>query len=290
MVRILQVMQLKQNLINRLLAAPNGGYLAAIIHRVVTSHMQRAVTWRHSGRATVINMQLTYVRRCNIGPAKVDIQEVKVGSRVSVIHVTLSQSSARLVGHVTVSDPVSEMGVSIPTRLEVSRGLSPETSNPWEKFTITHPEFRRASSQVELYKSAESSLGSVSQRARFRPCQKASRWTNEAVAFLSYIFPISLAEVERSLWCGSAKESGLGPGSPVWFPTLVMNIDFKQNLPTAGVEWLYSHVEIKSIHNGRMDVTVTIEDAQGKLVAIANQAALVLSAARNARNLPKAAL
>jgi hypothetical protein len=79
-------------------------------------------------------------------------------------------------------------------------------------------------------------------------------------------------------------KSGDGAASepvPVWFPTLALNIDLKRCQLAKNHEWLYSHIHIKSIQNGRMDVEVVILDAEGELVAVASQVAMVMPSARN---------
>ncbi|KAL4889930.1 thioesterase-like superfamily-domain-containing protein [Aspergillus ambiguus] len=279
-------------------SAPNGGYIAAILHRAATTHFKNAHPKAHHGCAVPIHMQLTYIRRSDVGPANLSVRDVKLGSRVSVIHITLSQDGRdKVTGYITMSDPVSETGVSTPTgwtaQPSVPRWLPPddksgEVDSEWRKVFLPNAEFRRASSQVEFYelKNPSVGVGFVSHWARLRPSGPTGgigRWTPESVAFLCDIFPITLGRLEhvvhRAL-CGEENPKGKPP--PVWFPTLGLNLDLKKPVLGDQVEWLYSHIVIKSLRNGRMDVEVVILDQGGEVVAISTQASLVMSAERNA--------
>ena len=62
---------------------------------------------------------------------------------------------------------------------------------------------------------------------------------------------------------------------------MLLNIDFKKELPEEGVEWLFVRVQAKQIKNGRMDLDVVIIDEEGDIVALSQHVALVLSAERN---------
>jgi acyl-CoA thioesterase len=63
-----------------------------------------------------------------------------------------------------------------------------------------------------------------------------------------------------------------------------MNIDMKKMLPSDGVEWLYSRVVTKTIRAGRADLDVVVLTQEGDLLALSNQVALVVDAARNIGN------
>ena len=66
-----------------------------------------------------------------------------------------------------------------------------------------------------------------------------------------------------------------------WYPTLLLNIEFKKPLPQEGVEWLFVRTETKQIKNGRMDIEVVIFDAGGDIVALSHHVALAVSGERN---------
>ncbi len=67
----------------------------------------------------------------------------------------------------------------------------------------------------------------------------------------------------------------------MWFPTVLMNLEMKTPLPEEGAEWLAVRVTSRQIKDGRFDLDVTIRDADGELVALSNQVAMILSMERN---------
>ena len=75
--------------------------------------------------------------------------------------------------------------------------------------------------------------------------------------------------------------SGKKPSARFWYPTVLLNIDFKKPLPEEGVEWLFVRVNAKQIKNGRMDLEIVILDERGDIVALSHHVALALGAERN---------
>jgi hypothetical protein len=66
-----------------------------------------------------------------------------------------------------------------------------------------------------------------------------------------------------------------------WYPTLLINIDFKKALPEEGVEWLFVRAEAKEIKNGRMDLEMVVKDGDGEIVALAHHIALATGVGKN---------
>ncbi|KAN0074793.1 Thioesterase-like superfamily domain containing protein [Elaphomyces granulatus] len=254
-----------------------------------------------------ISMQLTYLRRAAEGPALITVQDVKLGARTSTIHITLSQEdppklpslsssasptasaqSARLVGYITISDPVAEVGISGKTGWKLSPPAPPgnPATGSWALTSTLFPKFRHAANRVEIYKPASSQLNPIQKKGildawtRIRPIigdqdDDKPKWTDEGVAFLVDMYQMP---VDGAL---PSSDPQFPPGDTFWFPTVTLNIDFKKQLPAGGVEWLYSRVQTKAVRNGRLDIGITIIDEGGEVVALGNQVALVLDASRN---------
>lgn len=251
-------------------------------------------------------MQLTFVRRCQVGAAWLDVKDGKLGTATSVIRVVLSQEGQdgtrieKLVGNITVMNVRDEKGLSMdsgwrpqlngpihgPPGIDTAPGSKPgkeASDTPWLRTHMPHPHFRKAPAHVEVYgpgsQTARPPPGTEDQWARLRWSEGEEvvqgRWTTEAAVFLLDIFPAPLARLERKI------NEGKAAPVPVWFPTLAMSIDFKKPLPEGGVEWLFSRVTAKSIQNGRMDVEIVLLDSSGELVALASHANLMLDLSRN---------
>lgn len=247
-------------------------------------------------------MQLSYIRRSDIGKGTLTVKDIKLGARISVIHITLTQNNRdKVIGYITMSDPVSETGVTMPTgwtaqpsvpdwvppREDSTGQTDGKEASAWRKIILPNAEFRRAANQVEFYELQNPSegVGFVSHWTRLRPTGPKGgigRWTPEAIALLLDIFPVTLGRLEHVVHRAlSGEENPKGKPPPVWFPTLGLALDFKKPVMD-DVEWLYSHITVKSLRNGRMDVQVVLLDQKGEVVAVSTQASLVMSAERNA--------
>lgn len=67
----------------------------------------------------------------------------------------------------------------------------------------------------------------------------------------------------------------------MWFPTVALNLDVKKTLLEEGVEWLAVRVTSKQVKDGRYDLDISIRDAEGELVALSHQIAMILTMERN---------
>ncbi|GKZ83641.1 hypothetical protein AnigIFM56816_008736 [Aspergillus niger] len=208
----------------------------------------------------------------------------------------------KVAGYITVSPADAEEGLSATTGWKISSPAPAAGSNgdgsvnlgalgrtgrdgAWGKFEPEHSKFRKATGQTEFYVPVELSEKERKERkmnaeqwARFRPGGDVNaRWTNEALVYLTDMFPTALAGFDNA-----AEEAAVGGGKGLfWFPTVTLNIDLKTRLPEEGVEWLYSRVYTKKVRDGRTDLDVTVVDDKGDVVALSTQVGLVLSASRN---------
>ena len=79
----------------------------------------------------------------------------------------------------------------------------------------------------------------------------------------------------------NGRGAAAGEVAVFWYPTLLLNLEFKKALPEAGVDWLFVRVDSKQIRNGRMDLEVVILDEAGDIVALSHHVALVMGSERN---------
>jgi hypothetical protein len=233
------------------------------------------------------------------------VQDIKLGQRISTIHVALSQPNAKngksedkIVGYITISDDPSETGVSVQSSWQLNPTApgwdgppsDSQGSTRWKRVAIDNPEFSPAVTLVEIFSPTphreETKTGTVEQWARLKPGGQEGRWTGEALAYLTDIFPLalySLQDVANAELAKAEKLEGGGAWKPVpfWFPTVTLNIDFKKALPREGVEWLYSRITMKAVRNGRTDIDVLIMDEAGDIVALSTHVGLVVGMSRN---------
>ena len=257
-------------------------------------------TLKHLHQPHTITQHLTFVRRTAIGPFRINIKEIKLGQRTSTIHVTLIQGANRecVVGYLTQSDISSESGITLPTKwslfpLPVPADialLASDGNAGWQLRTLdTHAKFRKATSRVQCAFpwQGQAELSIVDQWMRFK---NGERLTNESLGFVVDMFP-QIVEMYRENGQGKKVAQGFDPKAmsavdstkwgPMWYPTILLNLDVKKLLPAEGVEWLFVRVHAKQIRDGRMDLEVIVMDGEGDLVAVSNHVSLIVSAARN---------
>ncbi|KAL2824596.1 thioesterase-like superfamily-domain-containing protein [Aspergillus cavernicola] len=224
------------------------------------------------------------------------------------------EMEVKVAGYITVSPASAEVGVSSKTEWELyppvpaASGAAvgahagagagavdfkalAETGRDGSWMKIVAPAsvatFRRATTQVELYGVDPGVVrrrnGIVDQWARLWPEGEGEvkRWSNEALVFLTDMFPVALNGFDNMASQSEKDESGNRPSVDHWFPTVTLCIDLKKRLPGTGVEWLYSRVVTKAVNDGRTDLDVTILDEKGEVVALSTQVGLVVSASRN---------
>ncbi|TPR05557.1 acetyl-CoA C-acyltransferase family protein [Aspergillus niger] len=280
-------------------AVPHGGYTTSILYRLALVHFAHThpALYKNSP-ATPIAMQLSFLRRTATGPAVLKVQDTKLGRRTTEDE----DLEVKVAGYITVSPADAEEGLSATTGWKISSPAPAAGSNgdgsvnlgalgrtgrdgAWGKFEPEHSKFRKATGQTEFYVPVELSEKERKERkmnaeqwARFRPGGDVNaRWTNEALVYLTDMFPTALAGFDDA-----AEEAAVGGGKGLfWFPTVTLNIDLKTRLPEEGVEWLYSRVYTKKVRDGRTDLDVTVVDDKGDVVALSTQVGLVLSASRN---------
>lgn len=279
--------------------------MAAILYRTAQTYFTNTHPTYHGGLPSPIGIQITFARRCRTGPAWLEIEEVKLGARTSIIRIILSQAQqntsskiTKLIGSITVSNISTETGLStmgnwLPinsSSIEPPFDGTDDSSlkgSRWRLMKIPFPKFRKAPAHVEVYIPAGASIsggdGTYHHWARLRWIENGDivqgRWSQEAATFMLDVFPVWLARLEQEV---SAR---VEQPAPIWFPTLSMSIHFKKAIPSGGVDWLFSQVTSKCIRNGRMDIEVVILDELGDIVALASHEALIVSASRNSTRL-----
>ena len=277
---------------------PHGGYVASCIMMAAQLHF--STTLEHLHQPHTITQHLTFVRRTAIGPFRICITETKLGQRTSTIHATLVQGANRecVVGYMTQSDISSESGITLPTRWSLFPPPAPtnvtllasDGDAGWRLCKLdTHGKFRKATSRVQcaLPRHGQVELSIVDQWMRF---ENGEKLTNESLGFVVDMFP-QIVEMYREDGQGKEIAQGHDPKvtnaidsrkwGPMWYPTILLNLDVKKLLPDEGIEWLFVRVYAKQIRDGRMDLEVIVMNSDGELVAVSNHVSLIVSAERN---------
>lgn len=284
---------------------PNGGYITSCFLLVARTHLSST----HSSRSEPhpINLHLEFLRRTSVKLATFIVKDVKLGSRISNLHVTLVQEQEdgkrrdAVEGYITMSNMSRETGLSLPTQFQVLPPPLPadlskiSSQGEDENWALRHnqafPKFRRAALNIEIHlekqdrRPADRPRSILDQWVRFTPLKKPGKWTNDCLGFVVDMFP----QIVESYINAERGESDMQEKAPTaanprpkyWYPTLSLNLDVKKLLPPEGEEWLFVRMQAKVIHNGRLDLLITVLDERGEIVALSTHNSLIMDAERN---------
>lgn len=280
---------------------------------VASKHMQ----WTHPKRKQkhVINLHLEFVRKTQIGTAVFTVKDVKIGSRISNLQLTLSQKdehSEKMVdeveGYIMISDISAEDGVSLDTDYKMSPPPLPvslpdlaqgKDTNYIRRGRDPLSHIRRAALHIQLHlprvekRSPDKPKAMIDQWVHFNPQGKSGKLTNDSLGYVVDIFPQMVEQYirkdleEAMLGQDLSQERAdeirkNGPQQKVfWYPTLNLNLDVKKALPDEGVEWLFVRIQAYKIYKGRFDLQVTVHDETGDLVATSSHSSLAIDMSRN---------
>ncbi|KAJ5380353.1 uncharacterized protein N7496_002781 [Penicillium cataractarum] len=217
---------------------PHGGYTASVLYRTATIHFARKYTTRKqlARSPEPIGLQISFLRRTFTGPAILTVQEIKLGSRVSTIHVTLSQKPNQpattkklaygseleimVAAFITMSPPDTEQGPVIKGLWDLSppmphgslsdgsidfKALAEDgIDGTWVLCPQTPPALHAAkhlrifspSHTLSAMRLEDRTKQIVDQWAQFAPGGKPAKWSNEAVLYLADMFPAALTRME----------------------------------------------------------------------------------------------
>ncbi|RMZ78219.1 hypothetical protein DV738_g4026, partial [Chaetothyriales sp. CBS 135597] len=254
--------------------------------------------------ADPINLHLEFMRRTAVGPAIFSVRDVKIGSRISNLHLTLYQDYYNTGPNIAAESGLSldtayrPLPPPLPADLKRLSSAEGEDENYLLRRTDAYPDFRAATLCLQIYllkphrRPASHPLSINDQWSRFTPWQREGRWTNDGLGFVVDMFPqvvekyINPVVEEAALMeKDDAKLKEIlkthAGKAKYWYPTMTLNLDVKKVLPEEGVEWLFTRTKAKTIKNGRLDLDIEVWDDQGDLVATSSHSSLIVDTSRN---------
>jgi len=293
---------------------PNGGYVTSAFMLVASRHMQLTHTKRK--QVNVINLHLEFMRRTAVGEAVFTVKDVKLGGRISNLHLTLAQRDERtdklvdeVEGYITMTNMAAEAGLSLdsgyvmapePLPVSFSSLIEGNDANYVRRGRDPFADFRRAGRHMSMHlvrpdkRPSNFPKALIDQWVLFQPQGRDGKHINNALGYVVDIFPQILERYVNS----ELEEACLGkdlsveeaealikkrpePHAKFWYPTLSLNLDVKKLLPEEGVQWLFVRVQSKKIQNGRFDLEVTVLDEVGDIVALSTHSSLAVDSSRN---------
>lgn len=246
-----------------------------------------------------MTLHLEFLRRTAIGPGSFIIKDLKLGSRISTVHVSFSQagpdsdSREEIVGYVSHSNLATEDGLTLdmhhatrdvlhppPYAADLHRLILEGKDDIWVPLEISRATkaFAKVTTHVDIY------VPSINYRRhqiqhhtrdewmRFTPYGHPGKFTNACLGYVVDMFPLLLESY-------AAKEDN--GQLQFWSPSLSLNLEIKKLLPEEGVDWLFLRVQSKLIRNGRLDLETSVLDEDGTLIALSSQVMLALKPSRN---------
>ncbi|CAG8960845.1 hypothetical protein HYFRA_00002382 [Hymenoscyphus fraxineus] len=276
-------------------SVPHGGYVTACFLQVAATHFN--TTLAAQNQPHTIALHVDFLRRTEVGPALFTVKDTKIGRQASVIHIALTQNGREeTLAVITNSNMDTETGATYPTTYRLNPEpitvsfdhLSRNEDKNWRRQdNMPYKQFRKALENMEFYfpRDGQKSRTCADQWVRLR---RGEKWTNHSLGFLSDAWPIAVEALRHAEnpyditpEAAATRKTDSKDIGTMWYPTLLLNIDFKKSLPAKGVEWLFVRAESKQIKNGRLDVEVTIKDASGDLVAISHHVTFAVGLERN---------
>ncbi|OAP62337.1 hypothetical protein AYL99_04540 [Fonsecaea erecta] len=201
---------------------PNGGYVTSAFLMVARVHM--SLTHKTRSEPHPINLHLQFLRRTSVGPAIFTVKDVKLGARVSNLHIVLAQKQEHndqwqdeAQGYITMSNIATEEGLSLDTQYQrwppalpanlALLGERGQDENYTRRSRDPFPSFRRAAQNIQIFlvhpdrRPPPGEFGRpraiVDQWVRFAPKTPSlnpdenitGRWTNDALGFVVDMFP-----------------------------------------------------------------------------------------------------
>jgi acyl-CoA thioesterase len=260
-------------------------------------------TLAHLNQPHALTIHIEFLRRTSAGPGIFTVQDLKLGSTISTVHISLSQLDAsnnyrqEVVAFVSHTNLLRANGITLDGRhtwpdivsspsvdlAQLERAGEDENWVPLRLSEKTR-EFAKAVSHVQIYVPRSryqqippsASRRAVDEWLRFTPQGAPETFVNDSLGYVADMFPLLL---ESFMPEGNKEELQF------WTATLSLSLEVKKLLPSPlshkSAEWLFLRAESKSVQNGRMDIEMTILDAKGDLVASGSEVALALDASRN---------
>lgn len=231
-----------------------------------------------------ISVQLEFIGKSAVGAAKVVVKALKIGKRISVISVSLLQGSRlNITGYITHSNISTEEGETLTTtgwnreHLQIPDVKDCDLNLGAEDASLS---FRPATGKLDYSYPPGAFYGRTSEAV----CQQWVRWgeleggsqTGFTVDHLGFVVdmyvPLPAVHPDQK------------STTPMWCPTVNLQLEVKRAPPPGGWKWLFVEVRSEVILNGRHDVRVVIRDENKEIVAIGGQMGLILSFERNMGN------
>lgn len=269
----------------------HGGFLVSIVLSATKQHFTS--TLRSYKQPHTFDLHLMFLRAATAGQVQVTVEHVKLGNKISTVHVVLSQDGeTRVVGHASNTNLDSEQGLSLPTNFtltpsvpaaDLSRLLD-DADPQWLswKYPWSPKSYLKAATHIRWFSPIDGAQHPSIIDLWLTPVASIDSFTTEMLGsiidhwaeVLENYRPDSPFTTQRLADATVASDDTVGtdPNAPPFkYSTLSIGFELKKVLPAQGVQWLFLRAQVKKIRNGRLDAEIVVLDEKLELVAISHQ-------------------
>ncbi|KAH7303918.1 thioesterase family protein [Stachybotrys elegans] len=295
-------------------ATLHGGYVAAVIHHAITTHVQQEPSLVALNQPDVLKLHLQFVRGCESTASTINIAPIKTGGGISVFQVQLSQKNQlRVLALATMTDFAKSLGPSHATAWKLHPPPAPIPDFELVENARSEPNWLPVCMAGEVLAASEQLIW-LQPRGGFPDDGKIDFWNHwhggqtmdaTCMALMSDMIPSMSDTLLRNTGLYDAHKThriteawaAEHPGqvcvlrpkmsditkAGVFNMTVTLDIEFKRRLPEQGLRWVFTRIESRMMEAGRMDLDITLCDEQMGLVCVAHQLVVVVEAQRKMR-------
>ncbi|KAI1083664.1 thioesterase family protein [Whalleya microplaca] len=290
-----------------------GGSTAAIIHLTAATHVVTEPELAARNQPDILSLHLEFLRSCERCQSTILVTPLKIGANTSTIQLQLSQNSQIKVIALAISTNFDKpIGPTVSTawRLlpppppvpDFDRVVAHQPDRHWLPACLSGEIIPLTSRLLILNPRRGHSVDGVCDG--WYGCKGDEHMDATHLALMTDMIP-SMSDTllhNDGLYDAHAFHHKMErwadehPGTPaeisnsvaeamrasMFNTTVTMDLEFKRRVPD-GLRWILTRVSTKMLHEGRMDLDITICDSEMKLLCTARQLIRVLEAQRKFR-------
>ncbi|KAI1263616.1 thioesterase family protein [Xylariaceae sp. FL1019] len=288
-----------------------GGSIAAVIHLVAVTHLSTDPELAARNQPDVLNLHMEFLRPCNRSDSIVTVKPLKLGAVTSSLQLLLSQrEQVKIVALITSTNFDTVLGPTGTTAWSLFPSPKPVPDFAKVAARQSEPNWLPAHLSGEIFPITRK-LMILNPRGGFPVDGVCDAWygVRDDTDQMDATYVSMMTDMIPSMSDTLLRNEGLydahaffakierwaeeHPGVPaeivntldqalqasVFNSTVTLDIEFKRRVPE-GLRWLFSRVAAKMLHEGRMDIEITLCNDNLELICSARQLILVLEAGR----------
>ncbi|KAI1102036.1 thioesterase family protein [Jackrogersella minutella] len=291
-----------------------GGSIAAIIHHAAATHAATEPALAARDQPDILSMHVEFLRPCERCQSTVVVNTLKIGAKTSTIQLQLSQNGKlKVIALATTTNFDKPIGPTVSTTWallppvppvpDFDRILAQQPDSHWLPACLSGEIIPVTSQLLILNPRRGFPVDGICDG--WYGCKGDERMDATYLAMMTDVIPSMSDTLLRNggLYDAHAffrkmeKGAEEHPGVPaeitnsvdeamratLYNNTVTLDLEFKRRVPE-GLRWIQTRVSTKMLHEGRMDIDITMCNSEIELICTAHQLILVLEAERKFRS------